>query len=199
MDWGNIWDTTTDYFSSGMDTLESEWNDAVDALKKKAVQFSDLEKKLEQLAPVVEKNPQYKDEYDSLMSKAQWIKKTVMQITGTVDSAAQKLSGLGFDRHLQSMGKMGALEMGFLPVVPIAVILGASAAMTYWITDAYSLTQKLRAAERTGASASQTADILNAGSGGSIFSVGGAGKVGILLILGIGAFVFRDQLIKVFK
>jgi hypothetical protein len=92
-------------------------------------------------APEAAKNPTLKREYDALMSRAGTIKNTVQTVTGLVDKALIAFRSV-----------TGMDGLGFIPLLPVAVIGAAVAAIAKWTTDAYTLTQRLNEVKRLEAS-----------------------------------------------
>lgn len=125
---GDVTDTVGD--------LNAEWQRQVNRLKDKAAEFSRVFTKLEQRQPLAEQSPVLKHRYDRVMKLGLNVRQTVQGITGKIDAALrgfQDLFGLS-----PNMAGMGAV-----PLVPIAVIAGAIAAITAWLTDAYALDRQL--------------------------------------------------------
>src|SRR5690606_18926536 len=102
-----------------------DWQNQVDTFKQKAREFIALFTELKGKEDALKNaDDETKKRYEKLMSRGDWIFKTIQSIASKIDWAINSFSGIG----------MGG--MGILPVVPIAVIAGALAVITAWLSDA---------------------------------------------------------------
>ncbi len=176
--------------NSAGDTVQSwsqEWTNTVANFKTKAKQFVSDYEQLKSREKLAQSDPALANEYESLMSKGNWIYDTIISI-------ARKIDFIGDNQTMNSLGA--------LPLIPIAVIVGAIAAMTAWLADAYTMKQKLDSIERLQAGGADAVDIADAiNNKGSLINVKGA-PIQSLLILGVAGFAlyaFWPQLKKALK
>lgn len=104
-----------------------QWTDAVNDLKEKAANFTALFSRVQSSTP---QTPALADEKLRLLNRARVVKQTVEQVTRSVDKSyksAQDALGSETDATLQGLG--------VLPLIPIAIITGAAAGITYVVTD----------------------------------------------------------------
>lgn len=151
-----------------------DWDAARQNLISKAQEFTQLWNSLTQLAPAASSDPQLQSDYNTLMARGDYIRSTVQSITQGFDSGADWFNNtLATFRNAVGLGEvpragvralMRLNGLGILPLVPIAVILAAVAAITYWITDAYTMQGRLNLAAKVQAAGGNPASILNAGS-----------------------------------
>lgn len=189
---GNIFDTLKTAATSVVNSIEDipqEWQKQVDELKAKAATFMAMFTRLGQLAHVAARDPVTKAQYDILMARGASIKAKIESITRAIDNMYGAASSL-----FNGVGNTEGL--GFLPLIPIAVIAGAVTLISVWLIDALSMSQKLQAAESAGANAAQITSIAT-GSGGTNGTfldkvTGGSSMLknaGILLLIGAGIYL----------
>jgi len=116
------------------------------------------------------------EEYSGLISTANIIQGTISTITGTVDSVTGFFSDyFGFDGvsnvrdYINGNRQNNAL--GFVPLIPVALISGALAAMTKFISDVYVFERKIteqKRLESTGVNPTKAAEIVSKINGQSL-------------------------------
>lgn len=154
---------THNFFQSNEEAEKSAWEQKVDQLKKVAKDFTALFSQLSDLKNIAAKNPVLKAEYDALMSKGSLVRSQVENVTRLIDKAVGSATSiLGKESTVRLYGMMG--EMGFLPLVPIAMIIGAIAVVGAWNAQAMILRTKLQKAQldeavKAGATAEQITQI----------------------------------------
>lgn len=177
-------DSAIDFFKDALegvgDTVESwsqEWQNAVDNFKAKAKQFVSSYENLSSKKAVAEANPNIADDYNSLMGRGSWIYNMVASVARKIDFIGSSESTLN--------------GMGALPLIPIAVIVGAVAAMTAWLSDAYIMTQKINAIEAAQSSGKDTAPLENViGGGNSLIDIKAAPVSSLILLGGLGLIIY---------
>lgn len=177
----SILDSAIDWFKRAYDTgvnsageWSQEWQNAVDQFRVKARAFRDEYVNLQQMGQYAGADPELKKAYDSLMSKGSWIYNTIANLASKLDM----------------MGGSGMAAMGALPLIPVAVIMGALAAITAWMSDAYIMRQKLEYA-RDAINAGHTAgDIDTVTGGNSLISIKGSGFQSLVLLGAVGAALY---------
>lgn len=105
------------------------FDNAVSSLKAKAADFAVAYNQFlnnEQFAAL---DPALYSDWKSANNYASAVKATIQYINEQVDSASNWLSGVLGMNGLQSIGRQKGL--GFLPLIPIAYVLAATAALTY--------------------------------------------------------------------
>jgi len=173
---------------SGGDTAQQwsqEWENAVNNFKQKAKSFVNEYLALQNRENIAALDPKTKSEYDSLMKKGSYIFETIKSLAAKMDYAISNLMG----------GNSNALNgMGILPLLPIAVIAGAVAAIVAWLSDAYIMNRKLDSIEKLHAESGADPVKLSQAIAGknSLISVGGTpfstllplGIIGLVLYIG---------------
>lgn len=173
---------------NSIEDIPAEWSNQVASLKAKASEFGQLFQQLLGMDPGP--GSPYKSEYDAIMGRGTTIKQQISNVTSGIDGI------LNAARGAFSLSGMNMGGLGVIPLIPIAVIVGAIALLVGWLTDAYNLRAKLAAAKAAGATAQQTADIVNGGRSSSFFpSLPGnptsfMGTATWLLVIGVGMMVF---------
>lgn len=168
--------------------IPSEWTAKVNELKARAAEFmnlfSDLETRQAQAAAAG-----LSAEYNNLMSRGATIKARVLQVTNAIDGVYNSVSNLFGLSGFKPGSGLG--NLGLIPLIPIAIIVGAIALMVSWITDAYTMRNKLAAAQAVGANAAQITQIASGGGGGLLSTVTGGlmGNVGLFLMIGAGVLL----------
>lgn len=173
-----------------------EWNKQVENLKVKARQFAEIYNKLLSDEDFVKKYPQLADEYESLMTKGQYLKATVQKITNAIDWGSNL-----FDNTSNLNGINGLKGLGVVQVIPIVVIAGAVTALGYFINDAYTLSKKIdtmKEMEARGHDPVAIGKVLN-NNWSDIFSMQGLFSVTGLIMLGVATYTFWPNIQKVLK
>lgn len=115
------------------------WTNAVADLKAKAAEFMTLLNQVNATGPDVMDSPELRAERAKLIDRAGIIKSTIEKTTAGIDYVYgmwDKIFG-----NSQPVSGLGVL--GFIPLVPVAVIAGAVGAVTYWITDAMKFLKRV--------------------------------------------------------
>ena len=108
----------------------SEWNRAMSEAKSKASEFLSVFTKLKSKSETAKKIPGLESDFNSLIEKGEIIKTTIEKVLGN--------GSLPVSNH-----------MGFaLPLIPIALVLSAIAAISAWLAPAYVMLRKLEVAEK---------------------------------------------------
>lgn len=188
-------DTAISWFQNTLDNVKDQgqewsqdWQNQVDTFKQKAREFIALFTELKGKEDALKNaDDETKKRYEKLMSRGDWIFKTIQSIASKIDWAINSFSGIG----------MGG--MGILPVVPIAVIAGALAVITAWLSDAYSLNKKLDTIKELEAKGHSADDIRDLVHGAPLINIGG-NLSGLLMpaVIGITVIYFWPELRKRF-
>lgn len=140
------------------------WYNVIGQFRRKVAEFEAMLAKLQSQKPIAAKDPALADEYSALMNKATALQEKIKQIRDATSDAIDWIKGVfGFD------------GLGIVPLIPIAVVAGAIAAIGYWIKDAYEFSKKLEKVEqleKQGMPTGQAIDTANKlTSGPSIFGI----------------------------
>lgn len=171
-------------------SLVDDWKQTVIDFRAKAGQFLRDTEELKNKEGLVSKYPALHDDYNDLLDRSDIIYNTVKTLTGAVDKVAE---WLGLDLTPGSTPKMG-----FLPLVPIAVIGASLAAIGKWTSDVYIFNRRLEEVKRLeakGLSPERAAAIAVKAPEGMLPSLGRnvlAPLVPILL-LGIGFWAYSKS------
>ena len=128
---------------------ESEAN-AIQRFKVKAREFWDVWEELDGKSDLAESDPRLAKEYNDIMDRGITIRNNIEKVTGAID-AASNAYGKAVDytsRGIETAvnwfkGTFGLGALNAIPLIPIAVIGVAMAAITKWLKDAYVLNKKL--------------------------------------------------------
>lgn len=101
------------------------FDDAVADVKAKAEQFANLYRTFMSGEPIAAQNQQLYSQWKSVASKVSAIKSSVSWVTNLFDSAGTLISN--------TFGLSGVQGLGLIPIVPIAALVAASAALVYGI------------------------------------------------------------------
>lgn len=133
--WGDLWEKVT----GAAGALADDWTDAVNRLKEKAREFTAVYSTLLNAREGLSGNDLAR--VDALLRRGNIVRSTIDGIARTVGGIA----GLLPSKTLAGYARGG--QLGALPLVSIAVILGAIAAITAWLSDAYVEIKRLNLAE----------------------------------------------------
>lgn len=112
--------------------VPAEWQRQLAAFKAKATEFANLYSDLQKKSAIASTNPALAAQYNQVMSEGNVIQRTVMDL----------LTRMGVSLNaVRSSGLNG--QLGFLPLIPIATIAGATYAVGRWIDSAYAMKTKL--------------------------------------------------------
>ncbi len=152
-------------------TVDPAWYDVVGQFQQQYAVFNSVYSNL--LAQDVSQMPQaLQDEYNNLMSNGATLKSTVDGTMSDINSALTYLKSV--------------LGIGFINLLPVAVIAAALAAITYWLNSAYRTTQKLsafNAALQAGGTVDQATAAANNLSGASGFMSAIGGSIGTVIVV----------------
>lgn len=171
---------------------ERAWYDVLGKFKDKAAEFQTLYNQVLQTADIAAKNPALLADYNKLVSYGATVRKGITNVTATVDTGYNWLKNtIGMDAVMTDS------RLGFLPVIPLAVVAASIAAMTKFATDTYIYMDKVNQFKTLEAKyGAAQAGALVAGMdkrGGLFDSIGGAVLPG-LVIAGVALFIFRKQI-----
>lgn len=111
---------------------EQSLDNAVERLKSKGAAFSDAYQKHLALYVKVKDNPKLLSDWIRIKKYADGVKMTIQTINNSVDKSVNWLKDVfGF----QSDNLQGLQGVGVLPLIPIAYVLAALAALTYVISE----------------------------------------------------------------
>lgn len=127
-----------------------------------------------------QRSPQLATEYATLMRQGSVIKSTIESVSGTIDKVMAFFKGV-----------TGMSALNVVPLLPIALITGAIAAIAKWTTDAYTFSKKLDEVQRLeakGLTPQQAADVVARNAPAPLF--GGFNLSNIVPLLAVGAVLF---------
>jgi len=111
---------------------ELAWYNVIGQFRQKAQDFEKMMKRLQSQKSIAARDPQLAAEYSSMMNTAMNLQQKIKQIRDATDSVIKWLKGVfGFD------------GLGFVPLIPIAVVVASLAAIGKWVKDAYIFSAKL--------------------------------------------------------
>ena len=179
-----------DEFSRQQGMPESELT-LVESFKSKVTNFAEAFNNLRSRSIDATRYPDLARERASLVSKGGTLQRTISALTGAVDKVFTFFRGV-----------TGLDGLGFIPLLPIAAITIAVAAITKWMTDAYEFNKRLdavQALEAKGYSPEKAGQIVNQQfPTSSLFS--GLGGIGTLLpwiaVAGVVFFIWKGGRIK---
>lgn len=190
---------------------QAAWSDLIGRWERAAQQFVTAQDDLGSMADfVATQDAQTQSDYAALVARGNTIGSSIatMQtaladVKAALAGAWQSVTGVwqtyvgtpatanDVVTALSTQGIMGFGALGFLPLVPIAIVAAALAAVTYFLTD-YATFAKKVALLKQGIPASQ---IAQATGGGLTSSLGTFAWIA----LGVAALVFLPKLISSFK
>jgi len=170
--------------STGVPATPVQDQGALESFKTRAAEFMQTFNFLKGKEPVIARHPELKSDYTSLMDKGDWVRAAIEKVTSGVDALT------GWFRS--TFGAASADQLGFVPLIPLAVIAASTAAIAKWMSDAYTFSRRLSAIEKLeagGMSPQQAADLVAAQEPAGLlnFKLGGAMPV---YIIGIGALAY---------
>lgn len=112
--------------------VPAEWKRQLAAFKARANTFAGLYSDLQRMSGIASRSPALQTQYNAVMKEGNVIQKTVMDLLTKV---GQSLS------IVKSSDLSGGL--GFVPLIPIAVIGGVVYTLDRWIGNAYAMKTKL--------------------------------------------------------
>jgi len=108
---------------------------AINNLKQKAYDFSRVYNEFVNNYQYIVNYPDLLEEWNSLKSYADKVRSTIDYITGAVDSATQWVGKL--------FGIPPSTQLGALPLIPVAAITAAVAAITWSVSEMIKFNQKV--------------------------------------------------------
>lgn len=115
-----------------------QWTDAVNKLKSSAADFVALLSRVDKTGLLVMDNPKLRAERARLIDRAAIVRGTIERVTQGVDYVHSV-----YDQVFGNNEVNGLSNLGIIPLVPIVVIAGAGAGITYWITDAVKFLKRV--------------------------------------------------------
>ncbi len=151
----------------GEDTI----NDAIERMKSKGAEFANAYSTLMGDYERVKNNPTLLAKWNTLKKYADGVKATIQTINNSVDNSVNWLKDM-FGMNGMSLQGMG--NIGVLPLIPIAYVTAAIAALTYIIGEIY----KFHALVQSGATSDQLTQAANGGVTGALNNVSSLVKWG---------------------
>lgn len=171
----------------------------IQQFKDKARRFWSLWTNLNQQRSTVSRQaPAVQAEYNDLLSRGSKIRSTIDYVTGAIDKAAAMYDSVkswisetfGFGDIDEPIERYE--QMGLIPLIPIAVIVAALAAITKWTSDAYEFNARLNEIQRLeaqGIGPREAAAIVERTMDKGIFGGGVMGNMIPLALLGVAALM----------
>jgi len=174
---------------------EVSFSQAIDALKANGARFANVYREFMNAESYAKTNPQFYARWRDIKSKADTVKNTVMYINQKVEGAFSWFSNTFGLNGLETVQQTNGL--GLLPLVPVAYVLAASAAvigaislMTNFLGDIYEYKRKADLVE----SGQANSDILNQENPNSFgYQISGVMKFGLILV---AAYFIVPKLMK---
>lgn len=120
---------------------QREWSSAVNTLRVKGAALEQVYNDLLKVRPP--DNSQLLARYNALLERALVTKNSVIGTTNLIDNVYKAAQNTLDDQQLANLN-----GLGFLPLIPIAVITGSIAGVTYWINDAVQYLDKTERIEK---------------------------------------------------
>lgn len=187
---------------SATDTTEVQWWDLVGRWKQYAADFEKNYQALLAQQSFVATRPALYYQWRTLVADGANTRAKIQSITQTIGSVTGAVSN-AWDWLKSTVGLSG--QLGFLPLIPIAVISASIAAVALWLTKARALSQQIEEAKRLEAQGvpAVKAAAMAQGYGGSAPASGIKLPFGIelspLAIAGIAAVVIAPPLFSYLK
>ncbi len=160
-------------------TVDPAWYDVVGQFQARYAEFNRVYTALQSQADSVLAMPQsLQDEYNSLMSQGDTVKSTIDGTMSDINSAMTYLKSV--------------FGIGFIQLLPAAVVGAGLAAAAYWLSNAYVTAKKLdafNAAIANGATVDQATQAANSLSGTSGFMQAIGGSVGTIIVIAALLFI----------
>ena len=169
------------------------WYDVISKFKNYATKFASQYNELKNTGIDPDKYPELADEQLDLLRRGNSIQNSIREITGQVDSTWTWLkSQFGFS-GLADVSNLTP-GLGFVPLIPLAVVAGSVALIAKWIFDYNEFSTKLsevKRLEQKGYSSVQASEIVDKlfGDKGIFSDIGKAlpyiavGGIGLLLYM----------------
>lgn len=165
-------------------TVDPAWYDLVGQFQSRYAEFNRVYSALQAQADNVLNMPQsLQDEYNALMSQGDTVKSTIDGTMNDINSAVTYLKSV--------------LGIGFIQLLPAAVIGAGLAAAAYWLNNAYVTAKKLDAFNAVIAAGGTVDQGLQAtqnltGSSGFFSAIGGS--VGTIIVIAALLFIVPKML-----
>jgi len=171
---------------------ELAWYNVIGKFRQKAQEFETMMERLQSQKAIAARDPKLAAEYSTMMNAAMTLQQKIKQIRDATDAVINWLKGVfGFD------------GLGFVPLIPIAVVVASLAAIGKWVKDAYIFSAKLdkvAALEKQGMSSREAiARVQSLTPASSLFGIntkwlviGGLSLVLIPIFLPAAKAVFKD-------
>ena len=108
------------------------WYDLVGRFRRKAAEFERIFNKLVNDRDFVSRRPALKADYDRLLSAGRLLQAKIVSARNKINSALAWLKGL-----------VGLDGLGFLPLLPIALVSASNVAIGKWVSDAYMMSKRI--------------------------------------------------------
>jgi len=168
------------------------WYDAVGKLHNKAQEFVRAREILVSKKHLIAPGSKLAQDYNDLISRSHTIENTIKNVTGGVDYIVNMFKG-GYNTVASLFKSITGL--GFIQVVPLAIIAASTLLIGKWINDAYTFNkrfdvlQKLHDQGVSTGEASQIVGNMNPGFFGGLKSV-----LIPIAFIGIGIFILPKLL-----
>jgi hypothetical protein len=192
------------------DQLTTQEKGVIQQFKEEARKFWNIWTKLDQQKMFVAKqSPEVQQEYNELMNRGSSIRSTIETVTGAIDKAAAMYDSVktwlmerfGFS-EIEADNQMQIGGLGIAPLVAIggaAAISAGVAAITAWVTDAWTVNKRLeeiRRLEAQGIPPEKAAEIVGKTIPAPTGLFGDLGKLAVPLMLVAAAIFIVPQLTK---
>lgn len=163
----------------------AEWWDLVARFRQAAAQVDQVLDRLRSQEGAARRDAALSAEFDSIMGRAAELRATIADYLGKIDTAVQWLRGAGsWIAETFGFGNLSALPV----LIGVAAIAAALAAVTKFLTDAWSLSKRIEEQQRleaTGLTPAQAAAVMDRsilGSAGSqwLKILGGVAALGVV-------------------
>jgi hypothetical protein len=130
--------------------LTRDWHVAVQKLDAAEVHASKAWTWLTKQAPLglIGAVPELQTQYNGLHARGRMIEGTVRTVRGGINQAMAAVKGAYHSVVNFATGLFGLEELGLVGLISAAAILGAVAAMTYWVTEVIAFRQKVAAIQQ---------------------------------------------------
>lgn len=152
-----------------------KWNEELARLKALAREFTAVYNTL--FAARENLTGADRERVDALLRRGNIVRASIDKVASGVDGVARLLP----TKTLSSYGGLGAA----IPLIPIAVIAAAIAAITAWLSDAYVEVKRLNLADKVHQSGGNVSGVFGSGTGLPAWAIWAAGGVGLVLLVSV--------------
>lgn len=178
-----------------------KWYNVVGQFKKQTAKFNAAWSQLMNLQPFVAAHPTLQADYNALVSTGQSIKSKIQSATGLIDqtmSMAGNIWSSIANTFTNVFGEVEAPQLGFLPLIPIAVIAASVTAISYFVYEVYKFqtrVDQIKKMEAQGVSAQQAIATASNMQPGVLSQVKGIALpiAGVVALLAVLRFVNRGE------